>query len=297
MDGDLQHPPEMIPVLIATATQTNSDVTIASRYTGSGGADGLNGRARRVVSASAIALTRGMFPVRLRDCTDPMTGFFVVRRTAVPLDALRPRGFKILLEILARQTLSVTEEPFVFGNRFAGESKASVAQGTRFLMQLAALRFGRMSRFAAVGAFGVVANIAIMALLIRAGVGYIPAAAVAAAVTILANFVLQEQLVFRDLRSEGRSLRVRLLSSVGFNTVEALLRLPVLWLLVQAAGIPSLVAQSITLMIAFLARFGFQSRVVYRPRRRTPVSPVLLPSLDASNDASSPSEEQPPPQR
>lgn len=81
-----------------------------------------------------------------------MTGFFAIRRSALDVDSLRPRGFKILLEILARNTITVVEEPFVFGQRHAGESKADLRQGLRFLTQLATLRFGRLSNFACVGA-------------------------------------------------------------------------------------------------------------------------------------------------
>ena len=73
-------------------------------------------------------------------CTDPMTGFFAVRRGAVDTATLRPQGFKILLEILARHRLAVTEVPFTFGARATGASKATAAQGWQFLRQLLELR-------------------------------------------------------------------------------------------------------------------------------------------------------------
>lgn len=135
----------------------------------------------------------------------------------------------------------------------------------RFLRQLAALRFGRMSRFAAVGAFGALLNLLLMGLALSAGVHYLGAAVLAAEVTILTNFLLQERLVFGDLRT-ARPFRVRLLTSFGFNNVEALVRLPVLALLVQVLLVPDLVAQALTLGVAFLVRFTFVSRVVYRLR-------------------------------
>ncbi|MDF2847378.1 MAG: glycosyltransferase family 2 protein, partial [Oerskovia sp.] len=162
MDGDLQHPPEMVPVLLKTAESTGADVVVASRYVGGGDAGGLDGRWRHLVSTASSLLARSMFPLRLRNVTDPMTGFFAVRTGSIDLAALRPRGFKILLEILARNKVVVVEEPFVFGERFAGQSKATFANGLRYLQQLTALRFGRMSTFALVGAFGAVLNLAIM---------------------------------------------------------------------------------------------------------------------------------------
>jgi dolichol-phosphate mannosyltransferase len=267
MDGDLQHPPELIPSLLATALDSGVDVVVATRYRGLGAADGLHGILRKSVSLLATALTRSMFPLRLRDCSDPMTGFFLVRREALDLNKLRPRGFKILLEILVRQRLSIAEEPFTFGDRGGGASKASASQGAMFLAQLASLRFGRLSAFATIGGLGAMANLAVMALLIEVGTGYLWAASVAAVMTIIGNFALQERFVFADLREEGRSLWRRLVFSVGFNTVEAAARLPVLWLLVHLLAVPSILAQAATLVVAFLARFIFHARVVYRPRR------------------------------
>ena len=103
-----------------------------------------------------------MFPIRLKDVTDPMTGFFLIDRRTVDAASLKPRGFKILLEILARKNLRVAEVPFDFADRHAGESKASMRQGLHFLTQLTALRFGKMSLFAVIGGLGAVANIAIV---------------------------------------------------------------------------------------------------------------------------------------
>lgn len=267
MDGDLQHPPEMIPVLLSTAKDSGVDVVVASRYTGEGSSSGLANAARRAVSSASTSLTRAMFPIRLAECSDPMTGFFAVRREAVDLSRLQPRGFKILLEILARHRLTVSEVPFVFGRRFAGESKASVVQGLHFMRQLAALRFGRMSRFAIIGGFGAVVNVGIVAALTGLGMGYLVAAAIAAEATILMNFFLQERFVFRDLRNEGRGSLTRFAQSVAFNNIETVVRLPVLALLVSSAHIAAVPATAVTLLVAFLLRFVFHARVVYRPRR------------------------------
>jgi dolichol-phosphate mannosyltransferase len=277
MDGDLQHPPELIPALIATGERTRSDIVVASRYCAGGKSGGLDNWRRRLVSSGSAAITRGMFPVRLRNCTDPMTGFFAVRRDAVQLDNLRPRGFKILLEILARHPLRVVEEPFIFGERTAGTSKASLAQGLKFLEQIAVLRFGRLSRFAVIGGIGALLNLAIMALLLSVGLTYLGAAVIAGAVTILTNFAAQELFVFGDLRHEGKPVWHRFALSVGFNTIEMLLRLPLLYLIVEFTPVGSLVAQAVTITVAFVLRFLYHSRVVYRPRRTTGIS-LLLPS-------------------
>jgi dolichol-phosphate mannosyltransferase len=281
MDGDLQHPPEVIPALLDKLRTTSADVVVASRHAPGGTSAGLANVARHLVSTISGALTKAMFPVKLRNVSDPMTGFFALRMSSLELEDLKPRGFKILLEILARQSLQVTEVPFEFGKRVAGESKASLGQGVRFVVQLGALRFGRLLRFTAVGAVGTVVNLLIVAGLLAVDVNYIVAAIIAAAVTILGNFFLQERFAFRDLRHEGKPFRVRFVESVGFNALETAVRTPFLYLIVEYTVIPPLVSQAITLAVAFLIRFLFQARVVYRPRRIEPAATPKTPD-DAS---------------
>ena len=264
MDGDLQHPPEVIPALLQAGSEQGADVVVASRHINGGSSAGLSGVVRHLVSKSATILTRAMFPVRLRNCSDPMTGFFAVKKSAIDLDDLRPRGFKILLEILARNRVEVIEEPFVFGTRNAGESKAGLSQGVRFLIQLALLRFGRLSGFAIIGAAGAVGNLAIMAGLQSLGVWYLLAAIAAAATTITTNFLLQERFVFHDLRA-GRSAMRRFLQSLAFNGTETALRTALLWMIVEWTVVPSVPAQAVLLAVGFVLRFVYHSRVVYRP--------------------------------
>ncbi|HEU0256562.1 MAG TPA: glycosyltransferase [Microbacteriaceae bacterium] len=264
MDGDLQHPPELVPALVARGHADAADVVVASRHRPGGSTTGLDGRLRRTVSEASTWLARGLFPHRLHGCTDPMSGFFAVRRDRLRLDAMHPRGFKILLEILARHELVVTEEPFVFGVRSSGHSKASLGQGMRFAVQLAALRFGRLSEFGVIGAVGAVLNLVIMAGLIRAGMWYLPAAIIGGAVTIAVNFALQEWLVFRDLRDGAHGFTGRLTRSAGFDTAETTLRTAVLWLVVRFLFWPSVAVQALLLCVGFVARYAYRSLVVYR---------------------------------
>lgn len=133
-----------------------------------------------------------------------------------------------------------------------------------------------MSTFALVGAFGAVLNLAIMWGLEQFGVHYMPAAVVSAAITIVTNFLLLEHFVFHDLRSEGRSVWKRAAQSFTFNGIEAAVRLPFLHWLVVLTGMPPVLAQALTLVVAFLLRFVFHAQVVYRPRKDAPdrVSPL-----------------------
>lgn len=146
MDGDLQHPPEAVPRLVATGRERDAGVVLGSRYCAGGGSSGLGGRFRHVVSSTSTVAARLLFPRRLHGCTDPMSGFFAVRVDALDLDALHPRGFKILLEVLVRHRLALAEVPYDFGARHGGVSKASLANGTAYLRQLVSLRFAHAPR-------------------------------------------------------------------------------------------------------------------------------------------------------
>lgn len=267
MDGDLQHPPALLPRLLERYERGGVDVVSASRYIGGGDTEGLGTRLRVAVSRVATGITKAMFPVRLHGTSDPMTGFFLVDRRRVELSTLRPNGFKILLEILVRSQLRVAELPMRFDRRRDGISKATARQGVNFLAHLARLRFGKMSVFALIGAGGAAANIGIVWALTSVGVDYLWAAIIAAEVTIVANFLLQERFVFADMRGQAAGFWQRFATSFTFNNVEAAIRIPIMALMVESWHISSVLATAITLAVAFLARFVFHSLVVYRPRR------------------------------
>jgi dolichol-phosphate mannosyltransferase len=124
-----------------------------------------------------------------------------------------------------------------------------------------------MSLFALIGVAGAVANLAIMWALIHMGMDYVVAAVIAAEITIISNFLLQERFVFQDMRDSASGVWMRFPKSFSFNNAEALIRIPMLALMVQTWHISAVVAAAITLMVAFVVRFMFHSLVVYAPRK------------------------------
>ena len=140
MDGDLQHPPEVVPRLLAAARATNADLVVASRYVPGGRNEGL-GLVRTVVSWASTVLAKATFPHRLRGIRDPISGFFLFRRDALN-KTMTPRGFKILLEIAVRHPDLVRREiPFVFVERAMGVSKGTIREGLRYVRLLADMRW------------------------------------------------------------------------------------------------------------------------------------------------------------
>lgn len=143
MDADLQHPPEAIARMVEAAAGGQTDLVIGSRFTGLG--DTLSSESlsptRQHVTRACLAAAHTAFPRRLSGITDPLSGFFMLRRKAVDPELLKPDGFKILLEILGRNPrLRVSEIGFRFDDRHAGVSKASLKEGARFARQLGRLR-------------------------------------------------------------------------------------------------------------------------------------------------------------
>ncbi|WP_222267532.1 glycosyltransferase [Modestobacter marinus] len=139
MDGDLQHPPELVPELVAAVTDSGADLAVASRYVTGGSSTGLSGRFRTVASQGCRRFSRLLLPVS-RATTDPLSGFFALRRSVVAGVDLRPEGFKILLEVLARgRWNSVLDVPFRFDHRHSGRSKSSITESRRFLHHVSVL--------------------------------------------------------------------------------------------------------------------------------------------------------------
>jgi dolichol-phosphate mannosyltransferase len=138
MDADLQHPPEVLPALLASV-QNGADLAVGSRYTEQTNVPGWS-LFRQAVSRFSTWITLP-FQRRVR-VKDPMSGFFVLRRECIEGVRLQPEGFKILLEILVRGRIrSAVEVPFQFGLRHAGKSKADVKVAFHYFSLL-----GKLSR-------------------------------------------------------------------------------------------------------------------------------------------------------
>jgi dolichol-phosphate mannosyltransferase len=284
MDGDLQHPPEVMPELVATGDNTGADVVIASRYRADGSRAGLGSHTREWVSSAATWATKAMFPGRLEGCTDPMSGFFALRTGTIDLDRLRPNGFKILLEILARSPkLRLAECSFRFAARYSGQSKASWREGMLFARRLVNLRFatlgrkwarsaGEMMRFGAVGLSGIVINsVALWMLVEGANLPLLVAAMLATQISATWNFLWTDRLVFR--REKARRAWQRWLGFILLNNVVLVAQLPLLSVLVHAAGFPYVAANILTLIVGFIVRFVLSDRYFFaRPK---PVTAAL----------------------
>jgi len=226
MDADLQHDETLLAGMLERLRRADVDVAVASRYVGTGSAEGLAGR-RASYSRWSIGFARALLKV---DLTDPMSGFFMLRRTAVEelAPALSSQGFKILLDIVAtaRGALRIAELPYVFRERQHGESKLDARIVLDFFALVLAKLTGdaisfRFLMFCFVGLTGVFVHMAALAVAFDAGgLGFGTAQTAATIAAIAWNFVLNNALTYRDQRLAGWSfvtglVRFELICAVG----------------------------------------------------------------------------------
>jgi dolichol-phosphate mannosyltransferase len=206
IDADLQHDEKVLPAMLAKLRDGGADLVAGTRYVEGGSAASFSQR-RSALSCFATQLTRGLTGTAL---TDPMSGFFMMRRDRFDQIAprLSPQGFKILLDIAGSEKLRIAEQPYVFGERFSGESKLNIQICFEFLGLLAAKATGdmldsRVVYFALVGSLGVVVHLIVLWTALTAGLSFFTAQIIATLVAMTGNFLLNNEITYRDHRLKG----------------------------------------------------------------------------------------------
>lgn len=209
MDGDLQHDETILPAMLAAVKDQRADLAVGSRYT-QGGSLGQWDEKRKGMSRLATSLSRFLTGVEL---SDPMSGFFLLRREAFSLVVrdLSGLGFKILLDIVAtgRGRLKVVETPFTFRERQAGESKLDTQVLWEFMMLLLDKKFGkyvpaRFVSFAMIGGLGVVVHFVVLTTLFEfADVPFVWSQLGATFTAMTSNYALNNLITYRDKRRTG----------------------------------------------------------------------------------------------
>jgi dolichol-phosphate mannosyltransferase len=216
LDADLQHDESLIPEMLEQMRHDTLDMVVASRYC-RGGSIGSWDPARARMSGFATSLAR--FVVNA-DLTDPMSGFFMIRREAFMATARRlsGEGYKILLDIFAssRTPLRFVELPYEFRARVAGESKLDSAVMWEYLLLLIDKKFGqvvspRFVLFSLVGFSGLLVHFLTLWVMYDR-VGFATAQAAATVVAMTSNYAINNVLTYRDSRRRGWRFLTGLLS-------------------------------------------------------------------------------------
>ena len=144
IDADLQHPPEALLQLYAKI-ERNADLAVASRHVEGGGVSEWS-LARRILSRGAQLLGLMVLPRVVSRVSDPLSGYFLLRRTAIQGKEMKPTGYKILIEVLGRgQFERIEEVGYVFQERSEGESKVTIVHYLQYIQHLLRLRFPHLS--------------------------------------------------------------------------------------------------------------------------------------------------------
>jgi len=284
IDGDLQHPPETL-INMLDKMQKGADLAVASRHVEGGGVSDW-GFIRRVLSRGAQMLGLIILPNVIGRVSDPMSGYFMVRREAIANCLMNPSGYKILIEVLGRGNIgTVAEVGYVFQERQEGESKVTWRQYIDYIVHLLRLRsrgritklrekwrvpIKRFIKFGLVGFSGVFVDMAILYLLSDAstlGWGLTRSKIIGSEVAILNNFLWNDLWTFRDFSSHQSGWRKRIKRFIKFNLICLLgigLNLIILNILYNYFGVNKYLANLIAIAIVTIWNFWFNLKLSWR---------------------------------
>jgi dolichol-phosphate mannosyltransferase len=272
IDGDLQHPPQVLLQLLR-AIEQGADLAVASRHIEGGGVSSWS-VIRRFLSRGAQLMGLILLPGVLGRVSDPMSGYFLVRRRSLVGRRLYPQGYKILIEVLARGAVSqVTEVAYVFQERRAGESKVTWKQYVDYLHHLLKLRLslwpvGRFLRFGVVGLSGVFVDLGLFYLLRSQDVlGLTRSAIVSGEVAILNNFLWNDLWTFGDIARHQGKWRQRAKRLLKFNFIcltGLVLNVLLLNLLFNLFHLNQYVAKLLAIAAVTLWNFWFNLKFSWR---------------------------------
>jgi len=211
IDADLQHDEKLLPEMLAAARGAGVDLVVASRYM-EGASTGDLSQERVRMSRLASRVSR----LVCRGLSDPMSGFFIVRRAFLDrvVRRLYGRGFKVLLDLVAaaRGQVAIVERPYRMRSRERGESKLGLRVIAEFLMLILYHLSGRLLParfflFGAVGLTGVGVHLGVLWLAHGVGsAGFMASQLLATWTAMTSNFFLNNAFTYGDLRLRGRRL-------------------------------------------------------------------------------------------
>jgi dolichol-phosphate mannosyltransferase len=226
MDADLQHPPEVVANLCKEMLR-GADLGIASRHVEGGGVSDWS-LARRIISRGAQMIGFMLLPEVIGRISDPMSGFFMIRRTCIEDRKLSPLGYKILVEVLGRGTVGwISEVPYTFRERVEGSSKLTNRIYFEYFQHLLRLRLYLLQvssffRFCVVGASGVVIDMTFLFLLSdprMLGWGLTRSKILAAEAALLNNFIWNDLWTFGHISKHQTTFGQRVKRLLKFNAI------------------------------------------------------------------------------
>jgi dolichol-phosphate mannosyltransferase len=274
IDADLQHPPE-VTLDLWKHMASGADLAVASRHVEGGGVSDW-ALYRRILSRGAQLLGLALLPGVLGRVSDPMSGYFMIQRSAIARKKMSPVGYKILIEVVGRGDVRrIGEVGYVFRERVAGESKVTWKLYLDYLRHLVRLRLdtlpvARFVRFCLVGASGVAVDMGLLYVLSDPAtlhMGLTRSKLIAAEFAILNNFIWNDAWTFRDMTAGQRTLRSKVKRFIKFNLICSIgLALNILLLNMQfnSLGMNRYVANATAIAIVTVWNFWLNTRLSWR---------------------------------
>jgi dolichol-phosphate mannosyltransferase len=300
MDADMQHDEALLPKMLAMIKEQQLDIVVGTRYAANGSVGDWQ-RSRVVISDLASRLARLVVKAEL---TDPLSGFFVIARSAfaAAMRDLSGQGFKILLDIFASspRPLAFAELPFHFRCRVHGESKLDTLVAWEYLTLLLDKLAGpiipvRFLLFAMIGGFGVLTHLTTLWLAVYPfGIRFAAGQAIATIIAMTSNFLLNNLFTYRDRRLHGRALVIGLLSFYAVCGLGAAANVGIASHLFDAnhswwlAGLGGAAIGAVW-NYAMSSVFIWRSRATTAPARQAPAQVTLAEQSAARRNSLSPS--------
>ena len=272
IDGDLQHDEFVLRTMYQALANGGGDLVIGTRLREAGGSlpparqklSDLGAWFFRLIAGAAV--------------TDPMSGFFMIRRDIASRLAprLSPDGFKILVDVIlsAGGDLNIIEVPYRFRERNAGESKLTALVGIDFLGLVVHHMTGgvlpiRFVLFVMVGAIGLGVHIAALSAVLHwfRMLTFDSGQLIATILAMASNFVLNNEITYRPYRYRGLALMAGFVAFALGCSLGALANIDVAsWL--YAANQTWWAAGLAGALLSVVWNYAVSTNLIWRPGRR-----------------------------
>ena len=281
IDGDLQHPPEVLCKLLNKIEKNRADLCVASRNIEGGGVSEWS-LIRRIISRGAQVIGIIVCHNIVSRVSDPMSGYFIVRRSAICNRQMYPQGYKILLEVIGRGNIDkICEEGYVFQERKEGESKISTKLYFEYIFHLFRLRFAtfpvkRFIKFCFVGLSGVFLDMGLLFLLsdpLMLGWGLTRSKVIAAQSALVSNFMWNDKWTFHDLAKNDHGLKQKFRRFLKFQlicTIGIVINVVILNLLFNLMDMNRYIANGIAILATTGWNFWLNYKLGWNNNRSNP---------------------------
>jgi dolichol-phosphate mannosyltransferase len=296
LDADFSHPPGLVIRIMNEILDSNNDIVVASRYCKGGKIQGWTVK-RRIISKGATILARLL--VRSKGVSDPVSGFFGIRRSIIVKMQFVTSGYKILLEILVKSDgAKVKEIPYTFTDRKEGSSKLDstvLLDFAKALMRLYKSKaIGLKSRilenaksmdlhsywlssailFLLVGASGILVNYSISRMLangVLANLWYVYANLIGILASLTSNFFLNKLWTFRDRDFSLRRTLKQYGLYFGISSGSIILQLTLVYSF-MSLGVQLEWSLILAIVAASIGNFLLQKNLTFKSKLETAAS-------------------------